>query len=321
MKKRLLAALLLGMTCLVACNADSSHTEPATESQMPQTQEQSTDSETEPVVPQVYYVRTPEQPIEKELQRKVLEYSDYEEACKVALQDKYASTGYAVYDTDGKDGNTGNFLFGKYSEFVTKVLYNAKHVADYIDMNDYSYGNASIHPAVTYARRNDPTYRGSTSEKLVSCDRLVCWILYDSGLINQPVQHGLCVNTNDNPDSNLTAWCEKMGFEKIENESDLQAGDIIFVRSYPNAPQYPAHTFLHAGEVSGSNSKRGTTYYRYDAGSVDRIRCEGSFASYSRTGQPFKESLGSTGVFRYAYRPVENELSTQAHSSARSSGR
>lgn len=316
MKKRFFAALLLGVTCLTSClsrTPQTEQTEPTTEPEVSQTEDVTTDAPE----PQVYYLRTPKQPIEEELKTKVYTYTDYAEACKKALEDKYASVGYAVYDAE----EGGNFLYGKYSEFVTLVLYNAKHVADYIDMNDYEYGNASIHPAVTYTRRNDSSYRGNTSEKLVSCDRLVCWILYDSGLINQPIQHGLCVNTNDNPDSNLTAWCEKMGFEKIENIEDLQAGDIIFVRSYPNAPQYPAHTFLHAGEVTGSSSARGGTYYRYDAGSVDRIRCQGSFATYSRTGQPFKESLKSTGEFRYAYRPVPNEIATQPHNSASTSRR
>lgn len=305
MKKKLLAILLLGLTALTACQSDNAKTTEPDTGNVGQSTQQETDEVTEAA--KLYYVRTPDQPIEKELQRKVYgPYTDLDEALKLANQDLQASTGYAVYDEDG------NFVDGKYSEFVTKLMYNAKHVADYIDMNDYEYGHAQTHPAVTYARRNDKNYRGDTSEKKVSCDRLVCWILYDSGLINQPTAYGLCVNTNSSPDSNLTEWCKKMGFKLIRKEEDLQAGDIVFVKPMPAAPSYPAHTFLFAG-VPTNGAGRGQ-YYRYDAGSVERIRCQGYFSTYSRTGQPFKETINQ---FMYGYRPVDNELATTPHESAR----
>ncbi len=254
----------------------------------------------------IYYVRTPKQPIEPELQTQVFEFEDYEQACAFASSDKMAVTGNAVYDADGK------FLFGKYSELVTLILYNAKHMADYIKMHEYTYSDAHVNPALTYWRRNDPDYTGDTSEKKVSCDRLVTWIMYDTGFTDQPEVQGLVVYPPAPlTPRNLMEWCERMGFEKIENAEDLQAGDISFSipnHRYPEAlDPCPSHTYLHAGDVTGQPG----LYYRYDGGCRNRVRCEnvegfgGNHCAYAAHGQPFVEPIPE---FMYAYRPNDKML-------------
>ncbi len=254
----------------------------------------------------IYYVRTPMQPIEPELQTQVYEFEDFEQACEFARSDKMAVTGNAVYDADG------NRLFGKYSELVTLILYNAKHMADYIKMHDYTYSDAHVNPAITYRRRLDPTYEGDTSEKKVSCDRLVGWIMYDTGFTDQPETQGLVVYPPAPlTPRNLMVWCEKMGFEKIEKAEDLQAGDISFSRPIHNFAEIldpcPGHTYLHAGDVTGQPGM----YYRYDGGCRNRIRAQkeenygGDYTAYAAFGQPFNEPIPD---FMFAYRPNDKML-------------
>ncbi len=250
----------------------------------------------------MYYVRTPKQPLEPELQYDVYEFESYEEACKKASDDYLAATGYAVYSEDGK------FMYGVYSEMVTNLMYNGKHVTDYIKLEKYTYGNAATNPAITYQRRNDASSRPhQASERIVSCDRLVDWILYDSGFTDQPTAMGMHINAYMDPKHGMMGWCIDQGFEKITSVRDLQAGDIVFViPTKPNDPNFAAHVFMCAGKV-GSGARN--MYYRYDGGSDERIMCSGQFSAYSEKGQPFAEGISS---FVVAYRPVESALANNA---------
>ena len=90
--------------------------------------------------------------------------------------------------------------------------------------------------------------------------------------------------------SNLVDWCQEMGFEKITNVNDLQAGDIIFVR--PHADGGPQHVFMLASDVKNGSA------LRYDHGSDSRIM----------STQPTTEPISyGDAPFMYAYRPVATE--------------
>ncbi len=301
--KRFIAMMLLLFTlATVSCNGNGDDTSAqVTESgtSADTTSADTTSADTTEATPTdtLYYVRTPEQPPHEELQREVYTFESYEDACAKAQDHFLAATGYAVYSADGE------FLYGVHDELVTTIMYNGKLVCDYIDMNEYTYGNAGINPAITYLKRTYPSEYGRPSrEKLVSCDRLVDWILYLSGFTDQPETNGPHINGLDDPTYGSVGWCKAQGFERIDNQDDLQAGDIVFVFPKPNNPDFPQHVFLFAGDTE--RSKRGI-FYRYDGGSDDRLRLEGSFASYSEVGQPTKDTV--TG-FMYAYRPVASAL-------------
>ena len=248
----------------------------------------------------MYFVRTYREAEEEDLRLEAFEYDDLEKAREYVNDPKIAALGYAVYDEDG------NFIYGKYNEFVTKLLGEAKHVADFMKREKYEYGDAKNNPGVTYelflAGRD-------LREKTVSCDRFVGWALYNIGYKDQPKNSGLFV-WNNGSDHDLGTYLEKKGYEKIVNARSLQAGDIVFVNPAKSSSgkTYPAHVFLCAGK-----SETEGMYYRYDAGSQNRIRCENvsgfgaDYSAYNKSGQPFKEPISN---IMFAYRYVENESQT-----------
>ena len=172
------------------------------------------------------------------------------------------------------------------TDAAERLLAAAKEVADFVRTNGFTYGDATINPGVNWAGLSVATAINS-NERLVSCDRLVCWALYRAGYTNQPYSHGLCL-TSGSP--TLQTWCANQGFKKIENWADLQPGDIVFVKSVNG--NYPGHTYIHAGWYS---SVGGDVNYRYDGGSTWRIQ----------QVQPYAQSVSVAGeTFMYAYRPV-----------------
>jgi hypothetical protein len=92
----------------------------------------------------------------------------------------------------------------------------------------------------------------------------------------------------------LETFLKLHGFTKITDVNQVRAGDIVFVGQCTNhtylAPQYrwyPSHVFIAASNYNGGNT------YRYDAGSLARIR----------SNQPFHEPLVyASNPFRFAYR-------------------
>ena len=175
-------------------------------------------------------------------------------------------------------------------ETLTDVLMReAQVVADYIRDNDFSYGDAAINPGINWAEL-DPAKAIKKNEKIVSCDRLVCWILYRAGFINQSYTQGeTCYS--------FTQWCEDNKFIKIEDKTKLQAGDVIFVN--PNSDGQPMHMFMTASEMDSSGR-----FLRYDAGSDARIQCKKG-TEVKRGQQPFIEPIDN---FMYAYRPTDAML-------------
>lgn len=289
---------VLALVCTVmfsSCNSTEKESTDSTET-APQTV---TDVVTEAIVEKeekMYFVRPYKDAEEEELRLEVFEYDDLEKAKAYVDDPKTASLGYAVYDEDG------NFVYGKYNEFVTMLLGEAKHVADFMKAKKYEYGDAKTNPGVMYERYLEGN---SLREKIVSCDRFVGWALYNIGYKDQPTQSGLFVWNNGSA-HDLGTYLENKGFKKIENARQLKAGDVVFVNPAKSSSgkTYPAHVFLCAGKAEDDGM-----FYRYDAGSQNRIRCENvsgfgaNYSAYNKSGQPFKEPISN---FMFAYRYEEN---------------
>ena len=195
-------------------------------------------------------------------------YATLDEAKSVA--NSKVHYGYVVFDS------TGKFVYTPATSLTaSKIIWKAKEDADYIRDKGWTYGDAKKNPYL------------DKSEKVVSCDRFVGWVLGDVGFTSgQPSTAGL----------NLVALEQFMinnGFTKITDVTKIEAGDIVYVGHFsaPGTANYniPRHVFISASSYKSGN---GTTY-RYDAGSNSRIQ----------STQPSREPLVHEGdVFRYAYR-------------------
>lgn len=190
----------------------------------------------------------------------------------VAFADANALFGAAVYDARGM------LYYAAGGEVASALLFHAKCICDYIRDHAFCYGHAPINPCFNH------------DAGLISCDRLMDWILYRAGYTDQPYIHGKCVSGPW-----LTDWCIGQGFSRIDSVKELLPGDVVFVR--PNAAGHPLHVFMHAGKGETEG-----TYYRYDAGKVERIR----------STQPSCEPIND---FMYAYRaPAARPIAVPAFS-------
>ena len=162
----------------------------------------------------------------------------------------------AVYGCRVCDEN-GRTVFCPYTELQSDILREAKYVTDYVRENGFTYGDAPVNPAF------------NCDAKLVSCDRLVDWVMFRVGFTNQVERQGMVV------------------FHPIENAGDLSPGDIVFTRPCTSSQGvvYPGHTFIFAGFAGD-----GVNSYRYDCGKNERIQ----------SVQPSCEPLND---FMFAYRP------------------
>lgn len=181
-----------------------------------------------------------------------------------ALCDSEKQYGYRVVD------ETGTVVYAPYTLLQCDILREAKYVTDLARENGFTYGDAPINPAIDHRA------------KKVSCDRLVCWVLYRAGFTDQPFSQGVVVSA-------MHTWAEKNGFLEITDKTALEPGDIVLVR--PNrSGMYALHTFLYAGETDTAG-----VFYRYDHGSDARIQ----------SVQPNAQPLELDGApFWRAYRPI-----------------
>ena len=62
-----------------------------------------------------------------------------------------------------------------------EILKEAKWVTDYVRENGFRYGDAPMNPAIDH------------EAKLVSCDRLVDWVMYRVGFTDQVERQGMVV--------------------------------------------------------------------------------------------------------------------------------
>lgn len=269
MKRKFLVLLIASALLLTSCGSTSDGQDTLDTSSET---EAVTDAETEAKMELTYYIRSP---YNTEETQQGDEYTSLQQAKDAA--DKLSHFGYVVFDSEGK------LAYNPCPSFAAaKILYNAKLDADYMRDNNYIYGDASVNPAL------------DKTEKVVSCDRYVGWVLYDAGFNTkrQPSTKGYALYGANTIEDLL----KRLGFEKITDEDEVQAGDIIFVGNSQNIPvpqdlkDYPKHVFICAGKSSRRN------FYRYDAGSNTRIK----------STQPSVEPLSSTGAeFRFAYRPTD----------------
>ena len=240
MRKGIRFGILLwtALSVLCACAAGSGETR-----QSGETMQDTITIETEeelPVQEEVYYVRTAPDGAGLDAACEEQTFSTFADAAAYAAENRLY--GSCVYAEDG------TVLYAPDGYPAAQILYEAKRVCDYVRDEEFNYGDAPINPAFNH------------DAKLVSCDRLVDWVLYRIGFTDQPESHGMCVSG-----PGLTQWCADQGFEKIESVSDLRPGDIVFVREMRKG--IPAHVFIHAGK-----GERSGMYYRYDCGKVERIR-------------------------------------------------
>ncbi|MBO5147991.1 MAG: hypothetical protein J6C24_04945 [Clostridia bacterium] len=222
-----------------------------------------------------YYVRTPYNEVAEE---KFEAFDSLDEA-KKKLED-VKQLGYVIFNSKGQ------VAYHPYETLAqSKVLYQAKKVADYTREKGYAYGNANV----------NPPYDLGKTEKLVSCDRFVAWAIFMAGYTKNNTEESRHTLYGD---GNLESYLIANGFIKIDKVEEVQAGDVIFVgdshEHYPNLQgawlEYPDHVFICAGESFGGN------FYRYDAGSDRRIQ----------SVQPSDEPLEYSGKeFKFAYRVPE----------------
>ncbi len=322
MKRIIASLLLLCMFSFVACDTDNTtddttstdtNTSETTTEETDTTAEttgeetetdttaettgEETETETETTASKIekYYVKTPEQPPRKtRLRYTVYTFESYDEAVAKANDKLLAASGYAVYDDDGK------FLYGVNNEYVTNMLYRAKYVVDFAKKSGYKYGSAAKNPAVTFHSylNSDP----EPTEKIVSCDRFVGWVLYEMGYTDQPIDGGMYVwgGKNDR-DHNLMLYLDKHNYQRIENTTDFKAGDIVFVNPTQSTGGEPfgAHVFICAGDTGTPGQ-----FYRYDHGSDSRIQ----------STQPSKEGIGNLFC---VYRPTQTKKSDMPSSTTR----
>ena len=210
---------------------------------------------------------------------KIASFTTLSSAKKFA--DEKSFLGYVVYTTTGKLAYNPNPNIK-----VSEILWNAKIVADFARDNGFSYGHASINPAINWATLN-PSTAINSKERHVSCDRFVDWALYRAGFTaGQLYTHGHVVFQMDE-------WLSSShGFVRINSQSQIRAGDIIFTRWDSTQPGNGAHVFICAS--SNINGK----YYRYDHGADERIWCTKG-TEYAPGQQPFFEIITE---FCYAYR-------------------
>lgn len=201
------------------------------------------------------------------------------EAAKVCLEE-VENLGYVIYNSKGQVA---------YHPFDTlaqsRILWQAKYVADYARTTGYTYGNATV----------NPPYDMGKTQKLVSCDRFVAWAIFFAGYAEAHYEDSILGLYGE---KNLENYLIANNFTKIEDKNEVQGGDVIFVgdskEHYPNLQghwlEYPDHVFICAGESDPG------FYYRYDAGSTSRIT----------SVQPSDEPLEYSGKeFKFAYRAPE----------------
>lgn len=167
-------------------------------------------------------------------------------------------------------------------QFVVEFLKAAKEITTFVDENDYEYGNAEYMPPRTNTVIDEEN--GTTDEnggKKISSDRMVSWALYKCGYKDQP-ECGLCVGE----DGDFISYCESKEWRRITSADEVEVGDIVFTGRLDDEGKKASHVFICAGDGK-----------RYDCGSQDRIRLEGSYSGYE--SQPFNENIGSDFVCAY----------------------
>ncbi len=143
-------------------------------------------------------------------------------------------------------------------EFLQAVRDVAANVYD--NRNIFRYGNSSTTPPCEW--ETDP--RDGATIKFMACDRLVSKAIYNLGVTDMHAG-GLFVTTKE--------WFSEHGFIRIDEQSELQAGDIIiFGNGKGTENENWVHTF-----VLESYDHATQTCSKYDMGSDERIQTRQPF--------------------------------------------
>lgn len=132
---------------------------------------------------------------------------------------------------------------------VTKFLKAVKNVCDTARINGYKYGNSTAMPP--------------TSDKIISCDRMIAKALWDLGFKDQTAG-GITIG-------NMEKWLKNHGWEYSTKTSAIKKGSIVMVKGAGKS------NFSHTFVVVSYNAKT-RVCTKYDCGSKTRID----------TVQPFK---------------------------------
>ncbi|MCI8546096.1 MAG: hypothetical protein HFJ44_02570 [Clostridia bacterium] len=150
-------------------------------------------------------------------------------------------------------------------KFVVDVLDAAKSVLTEIKEKNFTYGTPENIPP-------------KTGETQISADGFVSWVLNKCGYTDQP-ENGLTVGEK----GDFISYCESKKWKRIENQDDVQVGDIVFT-----------------GQLDEDGKKASNVYIC--AGDGKRYECSSS--SHITDDQPLS---GSSGNFMCAYRVTGGE--------------
>lgn len=177
-----------------------------------------------------------------------------------------AHTGYSVFDA------SGNIIYCKYSQDLTKLFNTCKRVSDIIVVDGFKIGVAPKNPAI------------DNSAKLIGADSYVGWVLYECGYAAGQVDDKALTLNGSGSDGNLVEFCEAKGFTKITNFDDMKAGDIVFYSNVEGGADVPNCVGIVASDLFEDDS-----HYLYDYSSVENLS----------DMQPMRQPLPD---FMFAYR-------------------
>ena len=197
------------------------------------------------------------------------------------------------WDKDYTNVNSNLKLTAQYGFTLTdeglrnRMMAAAERITAFARDNGFTYGNPSINPGVNW-QYFDADLAIDPTERKVACDRLMSWTLYAAGFTDQPNHYGCDVSL--------------YGFQRINSQSNLWPGDIVFVETDSKHPGTD-HVFIIASYNLGGN-----IYLRYDHGSDPRIQCV-TGKEVTPGKQPFREGIVG---FAYALRPSASKLPPQS---------
>ena len=174
---------------------------------------------------------------------------DFGSGTEKALKAFQAAIGYeadGIYGPNTKAALEARSTTKKASDItVEKLLTACKSVMDTARKHGYKYGDSHATPP--------------TTDKTISCDRMIAKALWDLGFTDQ--------RTGGEVVSTLDAWLKAHGFTRSTKAEDIKKGSILLVKGKNKT------SITHAFVCVGFNYETWKTT-RYDAGTQGRIEKE-----------------------------------------------
>ena len=161
-------------------------------------------------------------------------------------------------DKNASDSVTEQATVTKEDTVVTreKFVEAVRNVYETANDNKYRYGDSHATPP--------------TSDKIISCDRLIAKALWDLGFTDQPVS---TKTTSGITVGNIDTYLRRYGFEKSVSSKDVTYGSVVAVGDSGNC----THVFVAVSDVFDG------IVVKFDAGSQTRLE----------SAQPFFETWDS----------------------------